>query len=41
MDPVSSSKKFMANKTYSEALKENPDLKYMDPETFHSIAQDE
>lgn len=39
-DPLGNDKQFLANMTYDEAIKLNPDLKYMSPEAFHLIAWD-
>jgi len=40
-DPLTKDKSFIANMTYEEAIKENPDLKYMSPEEFHMITSGE
>lgn len=37
---ISKSKRFLANLTYEEAIKINPDLKYMSPEMFSYIKND-
>lgn len=36
-EPLANDKNFIANLTYDEAVKVNPDLKYMSPEEFHLI----